>query len=159
MELDLQMAVDHSIQIRVNFRKLLESLPEEKLYVIPKGFTSNIIWHFAHTVVTQQLLIYKLAGLPMIVSQDLIDKYKKGTFGDTTFLTGFKDEIVLTSYATLEKFQTDILTPEIFENFQAYPTSFGIELTSYEQAIRFNNIHEGLHLGYAMAMRKILQAG
>lgn len=159
MELDLQMAVDHSIQIRVNFKKLLESLPEEQLYVIPKGFKNNIMWHFAHTVVTQQILIYKLAGLPMIVSEDLINKYRKGTDGDPTFLPGFKDEIILTSYSTLEKFQTDILTPEIFQNFQTYPTSFGIELNSYEQAIRFNNIHESLHLGYAMAMRKLLQAG
>ena len=158
MNEDLQMAMDHLIQIRVNFKKLLESLPEAKLYEIPAGFKNNIIWHFAHTVVTQQILIYKLSGLPMMIGEALLAKYMKGTDGVADFLEGFKEEIVLTSYSTLEKLQTDILTPEIFSDFQVYPTSFGIELQSFEQAIRFNNIHESLHLGYAMAIRKVLNA-
>ena len=39
------------------------------------------------------------------------------------------------------------------ENFKVYPTSFGLELSSAEQALQFNNVHDGIHLGIIMAYR------
>jgi hypothetical protein len=131
-------------------------LPEEQLYVIPKGFKNNIMWNFAHNVVTQQALLYRLAGLPVFLDSDLVERYKKGTEASNVYLPEFKNQIILTSYSALEKMQKDILTPEIFANYQSYPTSFGIDLKNFEQACQFNNIHESLHLGYAMAIRKTL---
>ena len=44
-----------------------------------------------------------------------------------------------------------------FESFTRYETSAGITLNSTEEAILFNNIHEGIHLGYMMGIRKGLQ--
>ncbi len=38
-------------------------------------------------------------------------------------------------------------------------TSAGIRLESVEDAIAFNNFHEGIHLGYVMALKKALAAG
>jgi hypothetical protein len=156
MKSDLQVVLDQLIQIRVNFKKILEAMPEEKLFVIPAGYKNHIMWNFAHTVVTQQALVYRLAGLPMLVSDDLVETYKKGTEAKDTFLKGFREEIILTSFSCLEKLQKDIQTPEIFSNYTSYPTSFGIELKDFESALLFNNIHESLHLGYAMAMRKLV---
>jgi hypothetical protein len=153
----LQAYLDNLVQIRINFKKLLESLPEQELYRIPAGFSNNVIWNFAHNVVTQQILIYKLAGQPLLVSDKLIALYKKGTTANPTFLEGFKDEIVLLSYSTLEKLQADILTPQLFSQYSPYTTSFGVELNDFDAAMRFNNIHESLHLGYAMALRKALK--
>ena len=43
-----------------------------------------------------------------------------------------------------------------FENYTPYTTSYGISLNNIEEAISFNNIHEGLHLGYMMALSKNL---
>jgi len=40
--------------------------------------------------------------------------------------------------------------------FQPYATSYGIQLNTIEEAIRFNNIHEGMHLGYILAQRRSL---
>ena len=44
----------------------------------------------------------------------------------------------------------------IFSQFSPYETSFGITLNSIQDAIEFNNVHEGLHMGLIMAMRKLV---
>ena len=45
---------------------------------------------------------------------------------------------------------------EIFKEFKIYPTSFGFTLTSIEDAVTFNNVHEGMHLGWIGAIKKSL---
>ena len=156
MQGELQTTLDLLIQTRVNFRKLLDSIPEEKLFIIPKGYKNSIIWNFAHNIVTQQALLYRLAGLPMSIDLEIVEKYKKGTEASADFIPDFKEQIVLASYATLEQLQLDILTPEKFANYQEYPTSYGVELKNFAQAMQFNNMHEALHFGYAMSMRKLV---
>ena len=54
----------------------LEKYTLEQLNTIPEGFSNTIFWNIAHIVVTQQLLVYKLSGLPMQVSDDLVEKYR-----------------------------------------------------------------------------------
>ena len=62
-----------------NVAPYLEKYTLEQLNTIPEGFSNTIFWNIAHIVVTQQLLVYKLSGLPMQVSDDLVEKYRKGT--------------------------------------------------------------------------------
>ena len=45
-----------------------------------------------------------------------------------------------------------------FVRFRRYMTSAGIALAEIEDAISFNNIHEGIHLGYILAQRKLVAA-
>ncbi|MFT7612776.1 MAG: hypothetical protein ACI9J3_001742, partial [Parvicellaceae bacterium] len=40
--------------------------------------------------------------------------------------------------------------------FTEYTTSYNITLKTVEEAIAFSNMHEALHLGYAMAIKKAL---
>jgi len=46
----------------------------------------------------------------------------------------------------------------IFVGYQSYLTSAGVQLESVEDAIVFNNYHEGIHLGYLLGLRKALAA-
>jgi len=57
------------------YNKFLEKTSLDDLNKIPQGFNNNIIWNIGHIVVTQQLLAYKLSGLPMMVSDSMIAKY------------------------------------------------------------------------------------
>ncbi|RMG65283.1 MAG: hypothetical protein D6722_16080 [Bacteroidetes bacterium] len=41
-----------------------------------------------------------------------------------------------------------------FTAYRRYETSYGVVLASIEDAIRFGNVHEGLHLGYMMVQRR-----
>lgn len=70
-----------SLQVTIACRELLQKFIEnhtlEQLNTIPAGFKNNIIWNIGHVVVTQQLLAYKLSGLAMKVSDDMVAKYQK----------------------------------------------------------------------------------
>ena len=63
--------------IREILLKVLDSHSLEQLNKIPEGFNNNIIWNVGHCVAAQQTLVYKLSGLPTMVSEDFILKYRK----------------------------------------------------------------------------------
>ncbi|MDB9932132.1 hypothetical protein OAD28_05360 [Flavobacteriales bacterium] len=48
------------------------------------------------------------------------------------------------------------LNTEMFKEFKEYTTSYNVTLSNIDDAVKFNNVHEGLHLGYAMALRKMV---
>lgn len=152
-----QTSLDILIQTRVNFKKLIKSLDEKDLYVIPDGFNNNIIWNYGHNIISQQGLIYKMAGLETQVDSDLVSEFGKGSKPDGKIVEGLKDRLILLSFSTLEQLQKDILTPEIFENYKSYMTSYGYELTNINEALLFNSMHESLHFGYAMAQKRALK--
>ncbi len=141
--------------IRQNTLNLISNFTDEQLNQTPNGFNNNMVWNLGHLVATQQLLHYGLAGLPFIIDQSIIDRYRKGTQpegivgGDEI---GELKELMLTCVDQLE---TDY-NNGIFKSFKTYPTSFNAILNSIEDSITFNNIHEGLHLGYMMAMKRCL---
>jgi len=142
------------LQNRKNLYKFLYDIPREELLKIPEGFRNNIWWNIAHVVVTQQILVYKLSGLPMRVSDELVEKFRKGTVPDGTateeeieIMTGFL-------FSTVEWMQEDYENG-LFKTFNAYTTSVHITLNTVEDAIAFNAYHEGLHMGTILALLKV----
>ena len=135
--------------------KILENHTLEQLNKIPEGFSNNLIWNTAHVIVTQQILVYKLSGLPVMVSEEMIEKYKKGTKPEQDATQAEVDEIKSLLFSTIEKTKEDYANG-IFKNYTEYPTSTGFVLTSAEGAMNFNNYHEGLHVGVLMSIRKLV---
>lgn len=145
----------HLLQTRKNFLELVNSLTVEQLNTIPDGLNNNIIWNFGHAIVTQQLLCYNLSGNRMATNKELVHKYRIGTKPEAPVS---EEEInVLKQFALElpEKMKVDMGT-NLFTNYTVYTTSYHITLNNIEEAIKFNNVHEGLHYGYAMAIRKML---
>ena len=143
-------------RVNRNFlEKIIENHTLEELNKVPEGFKNNIIWNIAHIIVTQQLLTYKLSGVPMNVSDKMVAMYKKGTKTERPVTEKEATEIKKLLFSTLDQTASD-LTDGIFTNFQEYPTSTGYVIRSLENAFRFNNFHEGIHLGYILALRKHL---
>ncbi len=140
---------------RNNILKTIENLNTKALNTIPEGFKNNIIWNIAHIIVTQQLLCYKLANLPMCFDTNFIDKYKKGSEVNCSVSQEEVDFIKEQLLAMSKKVATDYEQVK-FKNFTPYPTSFNFTLNNIEDAIVFNNTHEALHLGYIMAMKKLI---
>ncbi|HWS60465.1 MAG TPA: DinB family protein [Flavobacterium sp.] len=135
--------------------KILENHSLEQLNKIPEGFNNNMIWNIAHIVVTQQLLVYKLSGLPMLFSEEMIEKYKKGTKPERDATQADIDEVKSLLFSTIKKTKEDYYNG-IFKNYQEYPTSTGFILKNVEDALAFNNFHEGLHIGILMNLRKLV---
>ncbi len=136
------------------FIKFLEKTSLEDLNKIPQGFNNNIIWNVGHILVTQQLLAYKLSGLTMMVSDTLIAKYMKETKPDGFVSQEEVDEIKGLLFSTIEKTKEDFKN-DVFKNFKEYTVSTtGNTLTNIDDAFQFILFHEGIHLGYVMALAR-----
>ncbi|WP_242203778.1 DinB family protein [Aestuariivivens insulae] len=134
------------------FKKYIENTSLEDLNKIPEGFNNNIIWNIGHIVVTEQLLAYKLSGLPLMISDSLVVNYMKGTRPERTVTQAEVDEIKTLLFSTIERTQKDY-KDKAFINFKEYTVSTtGNTLTNIEEALQFILFHEGMHLGYVMAL-------
>ena len=135
--------------------ELLESLSLEQLNTVPNNFRNNIFWNIKHVVVTQQLLVYNLSELPMALSKEEVDSYRKGS--EVTAAVSQEDVDLLRKqlFSTLDKTRADY-NKGLFSRYNEYTVSTGTTLTDVDEAIEFNNFHEGLHLGYCMAMKRAL---
>ncbi|QOG03374.1 DinB family protein [Flavobacterium sp. MDT1-60] len=141
--------------IREILLKILDNHSLEQLNKIPTGFGNNLIWNIAHCVSTQQVLVYKLSGLPMLVSEDFINKYRKGTKPEGDVSQAEVDEIRTLLSTTLDQVQKDF-ADGIFQNYTEYTTSMGYTLKDIKGALDFNNYHEGIHTGIVMSIRKFV---
>lgn len=144
-----------TLQNRKILYKYLTNTPKEQLLKIPKGHRNNIWWNIAHSVVSQQLLVYAMSGQKMRVPSDLVDKFRKGTVPDGTATDEEMDMIKGFLFSTIEWAQEDYANG-IFKNFNEYTTSVNVALKDVEDAISFNLFHEGLHLGVILSLQKAL---
>ena len=138
------------------YKNFLDRLSLEDLNKIPDGFKNNIIWNIGHIVVTEQLLLYRLSGMPTLVSDEMIEKYKIGTKPEAFVTQEEVDEISELLFSTIKKTQEDYNNNK-FENYKEYTVSTtGNTLKNIDDAISFALFHEGIHLGYILALKKSL---
>lgn len=138
--------------IRPFFKKHIENNSLEDLNKIPEGFNNNIIWNIGHVVVTAQLLAYKLSGLPMMVSDELVNKYRKDTKPEGAVSQAEVDEIKALLFSTINKLEADYKNG-VFKEYNAYTVSTtGNTLTNIDEALQFVLFHEAMHLGYILAL-------
>jgi len=141
--------------IREILLKILDGHSLEQLNKIPPSFNNNLIWNIGHCISSQQVLVYKLSGLPTMVSEEFIAKYKKGTKPEGDVSQEEVDEIRTLLSTTLEKTKNDF-DSGLFVDFNEYTTSMGFTLRNAQDALSFNNYHEGIHTGIAMSIRKFV---
>lgn len=151
----MDWAFDITIKNRTILKSYLENLSLEDLNKIPKGFNNNIIWNIAHIVATQQILVYALSGLEPIIDTVFITKFRKGTKPE--HLVSEKEVNVIKEllFSTIDQTEKDYKAQR-FKAYTSYTVSTKSTITSVEQAIEFNNFHEGIHLGYIYALRKLI---
>lgn len=149
----MNYAFDITLKNRKILNSFLKSFSLEELNRVPEGFNNNIIWNIAHVIVVQQLLVYNLSGLPMMINDEMIAKYKKGSKVEKDVTQDEVNEIMELLFSTVEKMKDDYKN-HIFKNYNAYTTSTNSSMTNVEEAIAFNNFHEGIHLGYILALKK-----
>ena len=135
--------------------KLIEDFTLEQLNKIPNGFGNNIIWNMAHLAVIQQILCYKLSGLSMRVSDEMAEKYMKGSKPTGDVSQTEVDEIKELFVSLPNQFEKDYRA-SIFKEYEAYTTSLNVTLIDIDSANTFNNFHEGIHLGVILALRKLV---
>ncbi|MXO34979.1 MULTISPECIES: DinB family protein [Apibacter] len=133
----------------------IDDLSLEQLQKIPEGFKNNIFWNVAHTLVSQQILHYKMSGLNPLITNDWIENYQNGTFPRFVITEDEIDYLKSKLIITAEQLEEDF-NEKKFESYTEFETKMGIVISSVEDAINFNNTHEALHYGIVSSMKKLV---
>lgn len=140
---------------RKHLKTFLDTYSTEQLNKIPVGFNNNLIWNIAHIIVVQQSLVYLGSGLKANIPDSMIDRYKPGTF-----VNGYveKDEIENIKellISLIDQTKSDYHN-KVLKSYQKRELKSGFKIHSIEDAITFNNYHEGMHFGYIMSIKKFV---
>ena len=140
---------------RILILKTIEDLSLPQLNKVPEGFNNSIAWNIGHLVVVQQLLCYKLSGLEMKISNEMLEKYKKGSVPNSEITQQELDALKTYFLSQVDTFKKDY-NNKVFTTYNSYLTSPNVSLDSIDDAIQFNNFHEGIHLGSILALKKLV---
>jgi len=159
LNLSKKTAMKKTFEITLNNRYILmdflKNISLKSLNHIPDGFSNNIIWNIGHVLVVQQMLTYKLSGLQMLISEDLASQFKKGSKPERDLTQEEVLEIQNQLKSTVLQTQRDF-EAGIFVHFQEFTSQTGFTMKTLEDALEFNNFHEGLHLGIIMQLKKLV---
>ena len=133
----------------------LEEMTHKQLVAIPENFNNSIFWNIAHILVTQQLLTYKLSGLPLKINSDLVKKYTKGSKATTNITKEEVEYVKNNLVSSVLKVQKDY-NKNVFKKYTPYLTSVDISLNNIDDALQFNAFHDGIHLGVILSIKKLV---
>ncbi len=151
----LEFTLTNTYKTRTILKNYLDSISLEDLNKIPEGYNNNIFWNIAHLVATQQILVYKFSDVPALVSDEIINAYRKGTKPEGDVTQAEVDEIRELLFSTLDQTKKDYESG-MFKTYNSITTSMDSTLTNVEEAIAYNNFHEGIHLGSVLALRRAM---
>jgi len=151
----MEKVFDDIKTIRAAATGLIAHLSVDQLNKIPDGFINNIIWNLGHMVAAQQGLCYKRSNAPLVVEESFFETYKPGTtpngFVDEAGVEEIKTLILSTIYQLEEDYNEGIFT-----DYPTFTTRYGVEISSIKEAIKFLTFHDGLHMGYIMALKRAI---
>lgn len=137
------------------YQGYFEKYALEQLNTIPEGFKNNLIWNIGHIIVAQQGLVYSTSGVKWHISKALYEQYKPGSHPTGNTSQAEVDELKKLLTDLIDKTETDYKNG-LFKGFTPFKTGTGYVLQNTDEAIAFNNYHEGLHLGMMMSMRRFI---
>jgi len=135
---------------------VIHDLSTEQLNRIPEGFNNNIIWNLAHLIAAQQGVCYMRAGLPKVVGEEFWQTYTSGTKPTGIVDSAEVEDIKKLFISTMDQLEIDY-NNQIFGNYAPWTTRYGVELRNIDEALSFIPMHEGLHLGYIMALKRVVK--
>ncbi len=144
---------DIALKTRTIFFTMLENYTLDQLNKKPEGFNNTIFWNIKHIVVTQQLLTYGLSNLPLLVTESETEDFRKGSKSKKDATIQDVELLKKQLFTTIEQTDKDFRNG-VFKSFTPYTVSTKSTLTTVVEALKFNNFHEGIHLGYIMALKK-----
>jgi len=147
--------IDRIRKIRQYILKIIEPLTIDQLNEIPQGFNNNIVWNVAHLTAAQQGLCYIRAGLKTFVEEAYFLAYKAETKPEEPVDDVEWDNIKALLFSSLDQLQQDY-DAGTFNNYTSWTTRYDVTLSTIDDALDFILFHEGLHLGYIMALKRVI---
>lgn len=143
-------------ETRLNLLKFVDDLTVDQLNEVPQGFNNNIIWNLGHVAAALLGVCYLRAGLKTRIDEAFYLRYKPDTKPEGYIDGSEVEKIKSLLFSTLGQFETDY-RENLFVNYTAWTTRYGVELKDINDAVQFLLFHEGLHLGYVMALKRLVK--
>ena len=137
--------------------ELVRDLSIEELNEIPHGFNNNIIWNLGHMLASQQGVCYVRSGLKVAIDEKYFLAYKPGTKPDEFIDRVQVDAIKNLFLPAIDQLERDYYD-NVFSNYPPWTNRYGVEHKNIEDTIDFLLFHEGLHLGYIMALKRMVRS-
>lgn len=151
----MQKSLEIIKKTRIHLLELAGSLDIEQLNKVPEGFNNNIIWNLGHLVAAQQGVCYNRAGAGLTVDESFFEDYKPGSRPERFIDQAAAEEIKRLLFSTLDQFEQDYKAG-IFSTYTPWVTRYGVNISDIDTAINFLPFHEGLHLGYVLAQKRVI---
>ena len=103
----MNRSFDITLKNRAILHRFLVDFSLSQLNTVPDGYRNSIYWNIIHVVVTQQLLVYKLSDVPMLISSDLVDAFRKGTKTERDATQHEVEHLKKLLFSTIEQTQKD----------------------------------------------------
>lgn len=139
---------------------LIEEFSIDQLNEIPDGFHNNLLWNFGHIISIQQKFCYINSNLPPVVESDLINKYRSGSTPDGITDINEYDKLKDYLFSTIDKVALD-KKKGLFQTYNGFglKSYAEVRIENIDDAIKFIAFHDGLHVGYMMALKRVLKHG
>ena len=135
--------------------ELVKDLNIGQLNKIPSGFNNNIIWNIAHLTAAQQNMCYIRSGLEITVEEKHFSPFLSGAKPEKFIGQEEINSIFDALLNSMDRLASDY-SSGIFLKFDPWDKRYGMKLNSIEDAINFIPFHEGMHIGYIMALKKLV---
>ena len=134
--------------------RALADLPEADFTRRVAFRRNDIRWNLGHLITVQQMLTYSLSSVEPRMPEDFSVRFARGTdpaSEPTAGPTGAELRDLLLPIA--RDFVADV-EAGLFAQFTPYRTGVGVMLSTLEEAVAFNNFHEGVHTGVILSILK-----
>jgi hypothetical protein len=156
--------------IREQILNIISSVNQDDFFKIPEGLSNNILWIFGHIIRTRDFLILRLAQESSRFPLELDNFFAKGSSPkdwriENDFLLLNQQKIekrnLIDKILELEKNHFEYLLIYIKENAnkiysEPYKTSTGYIIDNTLNALRYNMVHESIHLGQLQLYKKLI---
>jgi hypothetical protein len=153
--LPFMQQINNVKKIRHYLLYLINDLTEVQLNEIPANHNNNIIWHIGHLIVTHYSICYRPTGNKVPLDDNFYTTYKPGGKPNGLLedkeIERYKQMLI----SKVDEFEVDYQA-NYFKQYNSWTTPYGVEITNIEEAMNFVIFHEGLHIGYIMALKKLV---
>ncbi|UOE50846.1 DinB family protein [Mucilaginibacter sp. SMC90] len=143
------------LDLRTSILQVTEGLTDKQLNEIPDGFNNNIAWNLGHVIATTQTVCYLRSNQAIVLDNLFVDQFKSGTRPETIVSRDEIEQIKTLLISNIEKLQDDY-EKSVFVEYNSVVTRYGVQLNTIEEAIDFLQFHEGFHLGYILAIKRLV---
>lgn len=134
---------------------ILRGVSEEQMVVVPEGAKNNVLWNLGHLAQSHAGLVYGPCGLESPVPGHYAGLFKGGTSPSTWDEAPSVAE-VKACFKDSHKQMMDDYRKGAFDSYAPYEMMKGVVIENVEQAIGFNIVHEGVHIGAIISICNLL---